>query len=77
MKHTLTDKKEYEVDLLPKNTFDELEKKFPCIERPSLYGRTYNTNSTYKFRAYDVYMIGTKRILSTRSKEVQKFLDTL
>lgn len=77
MKYTLTERKEYEVDLLPKNIFTELEEKFPCIEEPSLYGKTYNTDSTYKFREYKVEIVGTKRILSTCSKEVQEFIESL
>ena len=77
MKHTLTKRKEYEVDLLPKNIFTELKKNFPCTYKPSLYGKTYNTNSTYKFCAYEVEIVGTKRILSTCSKEVQEFIESL
>lgn len=77
MKYTLTNKKEYDIDALPRSVFEELENEFPCRESPSLYGRTYKIDDTYKFRPYRVDVIGTKRILSTDSKEVQNFIESL
>lgn len=76
MKYTLAERKEYDMDLLPQNIFEELERKFPAHERTSLYVLTYNTNAKYKFRPYRIDLIGTKRILSTEAKEVQQFIDT-
>ncbi len=77
MKYTLVERKEYDVDLLPQNIFEELERKFPCSKKPSLYGLTYNTGGKYKFYPYSIDVIGTKRILSTKAKEVQQFIDML
>lgn len=77
MKYTLAERKEYDVDLLPSNIFEELKRKFPCVEKPSLYGLTYNTDGKYQFYPYQIDIIGTKRILSTEAKEVQQFIDIL
>ncbi len=77
MKYTLVERKEYDLELLPQNIFEELKRKFSCSERPSLYGLTYNTDGKYKFYPYQIDIIGTKRILSTEAKEVQQFIDML
>lgn len=75
MRYTLVERKEYDVDLLPQNIFEELERKFPVSEVPSLCARAFGTGGKYRFRPYSIDVFGTKRILSTEAKEVQQFID--
>ena len=70
-KYTLIERKFYDVDKLPKNIFEELDKHFPTTENNSELGRTY------RFCPYSINFEGVKRILSTEAKEVQNFIESL
>ena len=70
-KYTLTERKFYDVDKLPKNIFKELDKQFPATESNS------GLWHTYRFCPYRIDFAGAKRILSTEAKEVQNFIESL
>lgn len=70
-KYTLTERKFYDVDKLPKNIFKELDKHFPTTESNSELWHTY------RFCPYSIDFVGAKRILSTEAKEVQNFIESL
>ena len=67
--YTLTERKEYKVDLLPENIFDKLVRKFPTKETES------DSGCKYSFLPYRVDIVGIKRILSTETREVQNFIE--
>ena len=69
-KYTLTERKFYDVDKLPKNIFKELDKNFPTTENNSELWHTY------RFCPYRIDFDGLKRILSTEAKEVQDFIES-
>ena len=70
-KYTLTERKFYDVDKLPKNIFKELDKHFPTTKSNSELWHTY------RFCPYRIDFKGVKRILSTEAKEVQDFIESL
>lgn len=70
-KYTLTKRKFYDVDKLPKNIFKELNKHFTTTKSTSDWG------CSYRFFPYRIDFEGVNRILSTEAKEVQDFIESL